>query len=252
MVNITGGTKLISMVCSQFFSRDDNQLYYLPLGQNTLIKIYPHIRSLPVNYRVCVREYLQAQGMSYTSQPPDKIMSFEFLKRVFKEFRKHNYSPSQMADLRDNEYKAFFTGGWFEQFVFHRLSQELNLSKDQIEYGLLVNNFTEAHRAGNDNELDIVFIHENVLHIVEAKVSIGEKAINKKNLDNILYKLSAINRNFGIQSWPSVITLADLTKEPDSFHMDLARKMKLLGIKTILDRRHFVSSSDNKLNLLLN
>ena len=159
------------------------------------------------------------------------------LKQILKEYRQNGYDPGRVAGLRDNEYKDFFTGGWFEQFVFYRLREQFGLDEGFIELRVKINNFPEPHRAGSDNELDVVFTLDNELYVVEAKVSLGQARLNKTLLYNILFKLSALNRNFGLRSHPRLITLADLSAEAGNFRRDLNRKMRVLGIEGIDDRQ---------------
>jgi hypothetical protein len=237
LVNITCGTKPMFLVAFNFFSRPGNRVYYLPIGQNRVRALFPGNSESALKYRLNVREYLFACGISYEPLPPVEYREYKMLKQILKEYRQNGFEPGRVAGLRDNEYKDFFTGGWFEQFVFYRLREQFGLDEGFIELRVKINNFPEPHRAGSDNELDVVFMVDNELYVVEAKVSLGQARLNKTLLYNILFKLSALNRNFGLRSHPRLITLADLSSESGNFRRDLNRKMRVLGIEGIDDRQ---------------
>ncbi len=237
LVNITCGTKPMFLVAHNFFSRPGNQVFYLPIGQNVIRELFPRNSESELIARLNVKEYLGACGISYEPLAASEYRDYRMLKQIMKEYRQNGFQPEQVAGQRDNEFKDFFTGGWFEQYIHYRLREQFSLAEGFIESRVKINNFPEPHRAGFDNELDVVFTRENELYLVEAKVSMGQARLNKTLLDNILFKLSALNRNFGLRSHARLATLADLSVEPLNFHKDLRRKMKVLGIEGIDDRQ---------------
>ena len=236
LVNITCGTKPMFLVTHNFFCHPGNRIYYLPIAKNRIRELFPENVESELNYRLNVKEYLSACGISYESLPPVEYRDYKVLKQILKEYRQNGFDPDRVAGLRDNEHKNFFTGGWFEQYVYYRLREQFDIAEGFIETCVKINNFQEPHRAGFDNELDAVFTRENELYLVEAKVSMGQARLNKPLLDNILFKLSALNRNFGLRSHARIVTLAALSGEVENFRHDLYRKMKVLGIEGIDDR----------------
>lgn len=96
-----------------------------------------------------------------------------------------------------------------------------------------------------------MFVHKNQIYVIEAKVSVGKNKINTINLNNILFKLSALNKNFGLRSHAYLFTLADFSNQSEEFIADLQRKLKVLSINKIFDRqlitdnREFISEIKN-------
>lgn len=242
VVNLTGGTKPMSLAIYHFFKRGNNRIVYLPIGKNEIREFFPNEVNEEIKYRLKLKEYFNAYGISYKCLPKKSLKPFDFLNQILKTYRKKGFDSSQVTKDYANSDIYFFTGTWFEQYVYHILKVQFQLKDDEIGTDLWINNFEEKQRAGADNQLDIAFTSDNELYIIEAKVSIGREKLNKSNLDNMLFKLSAINRNFGLKSNPYLITLADLSKEPAEFHSDLQRKLRVLGIVKIEDR----SSLNNK------
>lgn len=236
IVNLTGGTKPMSLAIYQYFTKPKNRIVYLPIGKNEIKEFYPAEAITCINYRLNLKEYLSAYGIFFESLPKEAIKQFDLLKQILRMYKLNGFNSQDVSKEYTSSDANFFTGIWFEQYIYHLLIKQLNLRDNDIETDLKINNFKEKQRAGADNQLDIAFTHNNELYIVEAKVSIGKEKLNKSNLENILFKLSAINRNFGIKSHPYVVTLADLTIESTNFRVDLERKLRVLGIVKIEDR----------------
>jgi len=241
LVNITGGTKMMFLAAFNSFRKTGNILYYLPIGKNSINEIYPENSATVLKYRLNVKEYLQAYGITFSALAPGLIQDYNFLKQIFLEYRRLDFDITALQNTQLGSSKQFFTGGWFEQYIYHLIRQKLKLDHGFVEIGLRINNFSEQHRSGNDNELDIVFVLENELHVIEAKVSLGVKKINSDNIDKALFKMSALNKNFGLRSHPWLYTLTDLTAETPNFIADLNRKMKVLGIRGINDRKKILN-----------
>jgi len=71
IVNITGGTKIMSLAVYETMidnSRTvDSEIYYLTLGKNTYMKIYPNRSIKEILNHVTIEEYLNSYGMEFTS-----------------------------------------------------------------------------------------------------------------------------------------------------------------------------------------
>ncbi|MFW5892221.1 MAG: Card1-like endonuclease domain-containing protein [Bacteroidota bacterium] len=236
LVNLTCGTKMMFMVTYNFFRKLNSQLFYIPIGKHYFIQMgSEEPETIPITEQVNVREYLNSHGIYY--QPTQEPLSdIRFLKALLREYKNADFDVNKIIEGRTNETQNLFTGIWFEQFIFYKIKSQFNLRDGDIERNVKVNNFHETHRMGHDNELDIAFVYDNELFVLEVKVSMGGRNHFKRNLDNILFKLSALNKNFGFRSRAWLITLADLSGEPKSFQEDLSRKLKILGIEGVNDR----------------
>jgi hypothetical protein len=241
LVNLTGGTKIMFLSAYNYFSKGSNRIFYLPIGMNMIKEIHPDNSTHVLKHRITVKEYLRSCGINFEASSASDIKDFKFLKALFKEYKQTGYDITSLYQTRDPEHQAFFSGGWFEQYVYHLISREIRINPPFIEHALRINNLPEKHRAGNDNELDVVFTYDNELYVVEAKVSLGVKKIKRHTLDQTLFKLSALNNNFGLRSNAYVFTLSDISKETEIFRNDLDRKMRVLGIRGVIDRSKLIN-----------
>ena len=98
-------------------------------------------------------------------------------------------------DYKNHHDKFFTNGGWFEEFAYSRLKQNTKI-KD-IQCGLHVNNdiYDKEYLSEdfNRNELDVAFIANDKLHIIECKTS----QISTTEGAKIIYKLEALKKYGG-------------------------------------------------------
>ncbi len=65
-------------------------------------------------------------------------------------------------------------------------------------------------------------------------------------MDHYLYKLGAITRDFGLKVNSYIFTLTNVVRVADKKYVNIEKRRKLLGIKTIVDASDFT----NKLKIL--
>ncbi|MDR1827312.1 MAG: DUF1887 family protein [Methylobacteriaceae bacterium] len=117
----------------------------------------------------------------------------------------------------------FVSGGWLEEYVYQQLGAVGKGRVDDKALGLTIT----RHKAAN--ELDVVFLAANRLHVVECKT--GRLAEEKGGA--VLYKLNSIRKETGLNpramlvSYRAVDNSASARQHP---HTDRARE---LGIKVI-------------------
>ena len=88
----------------------------------------------------------------------------------------------------------------------------------------------------NDNEVDVAFMFENTLYIIECKVSmIGYGKEPQHTIEDYLYKLAAISKDFGLIVRPYIFTLHKMEKLSDSSRKNINKRMRILGICNIID-----------------
>lgn len=107
-----------------------------------------------------------------------------------------------LADLR------YFTGGWFEEFVYQKVLNEMNIKSENVALNVHI-------EKGNDkNELDVVYLDsKNQLHVIECKSFLDGKD-GPKVLNDALYKLQAITKSkFGLTVKPHLYTMSTIEKE---------------------------------------
>ena len=237
LVNLTGGTKVMTLAVYEFFAHSENQIVYVPIGKNKIEEFYPdkNRQAVPIKTKLNVNEYLIAYGISYT-QKTDFKKQFDELKKILKSYKNKGFDIENLFAGYPSEWKSYFTGEWFEEYLYYSIKKDLELNQDEIVSGVKLNHNDYENSLKNDQELDIVFTFNNELYILEAKVSIGRKNLNKEQLYQIMFKLSAINKNFGLRSHPIVVTMANTEERSEDFRTDLLRKARVLGINKIVDR----------------
>lgn len=139
----------------------------------------------------------------------------------------------------DLETKKYVAGGWFEDYVFNVISkipgvQDVALNV-QIE-----NSDLNSHQ---NNELDVVVLANNVLHVLECKTANFAK--NKKEAENALYKLETLKKLGGLKTRAALISYRE-TGEPGGINpirdrakgaqIELIERKDLPGLQKLLTK----------------
>jgi len=88
IVNLTGGTKLMSIGAFEIFRKKESQIFYIPLGKNKYRKISPDVklREFELEYRFTLDGYLRANGIDIIHKVPDVRFDIEITKKFFSLF----------------------------------------------------------------------------------------------------------------------------------------------------------------------
>ncbi len=101
----------------------------------------------------------------------------------------------------------YITGGWFEEFVYQKVKAENNLPSENIALNVHI------EKGHDKNELDVVYVQNNRLHVIECK-SFLEGTEGNWVLNDALYKLQAIMKSkFGLNALPYLYTQSIIEKE---------------------------------------
>ncbi len=211
IVNITGGTKLMAIACLSFFTNFPNaRILYKYIGQNAYRQIFPRISSpeFIVKSRLSLEEYLTAYGLSLTFKEhnlkDNRIASELFEKCVY--FNNNINEIPEILNARKYKSannKSFYTGGWFEEYIYYQIKTQLQLNQSQIAMKVKIRN------QRTNNEYDVVFVYQNRIYLVECKAYFSSSRIKDK-LEEDLYKLGALDDDFGINARSVLITNFDL------------------------------------------
>ncbi len=244
LVNLTLGTKMMALGAYDFFSRHDNsKIFYVPFGFNGYKEIFPNIgKEVLFESKVSITEYLDSYGIpvkstgkaDFDEQLANKFfiaflnfqeMDFNILEQIRKLRNGYiengiktpskkkiyissingldlllanlNFKPKQDGILSSSEMK-YLTGGWFEEWVYYKLKSKLNLFDNEIAIGV------HTHIAA-DNDLDIVIMLSNEIHIIECKTRVDEYLA-----ETTIYKSGALNDKFGKNAHSYIFTLSNL------------------------------------------
>ncbi len=232
LVNITGGTKPMSIACLSFFSALPNvSIYYVPIGEGFYRQIFPKVKNPQLNFskEITLKEYfasyqLRLIGMEH--QPTKPISEAE---NQMKKYIDSKGDIDKLPDIKNAhqlqraEDRSYYSGGWFEEYIYWAIKQAFNLSKTQIGFKV------ELQNNSSKNEYDVIFLYKDYIHIVECKAYFGSNNIYQK-IEKDLYKLSALDDNFGLKAQAIYITtynIRDYSKQINKSLQNRASSLKV-------------------------
>lgn len=276
IVNLTGGTKIMSIAVYNFFKERESNIYYLPIGKNTYRQIFPRVnhREYSLSFRISLKDYLISYGVEIESRNINKILKDkEYTEYLFGKFLNNEFDTEVLGELRKERDKReipldektetflgeinfgtekerslnkkeinYLTGGWFEEYVYNLVREHIQLGDDKI--GLSV----QISHAGTQNEFDVMFVYENVLYVIECKTALKDR--RRSLLNDTLYKLSALKKDFGLTVKSYLFTLDEnLRNKSGDIKSNYQKRSDLLDVK-LADRT--LLSDKKKLNEIFN
>jgi hypothetical protein len=244
IVNLTGGTKLMSIGSFNFFKKKNSVIYYIAGGKNTYRQIYPEINNKEknLNYRANIKEYLRSYGIEIHKKSFNNknnlLKSEEYTRTVFIKYTSNQIDFQFLDELRkirkiskfiitdlfgleefltNIEFKTinpgfivkkeieYLTGGWFEEFIYQKIMQKYNF-EDEID--MIGINVTISNQK-LQNEFDIMYMFKNRLHVIECKTGIFDSITNRNITNDAIYKLAALKKYFGLFAKTEFYTLSE-------------------------------------------
>ena len=243
LVNITGGTKIMSLGVYSFFSRFNSQMYYLPIGKNDCKQIFPPANEtiLALQHRVSLQQYLQAYGIGITNlhhinslvQNPAVTQTFLNNKvslnplirslRAYKEQREYTEQrkithlplrnlPPELSTLNNLLQSLHFKHQKQNELNENELNYLLGQWLEEYVYSTIKNLFgLDARFMGNS-----VAIHRqqvanelDVVLIYNNTIYVIEckTGLNKLIFDQTAYKLNALKKEFGLHVKSAIVCL---------------------------------------------
>lgn len=286
IVNITCGTKISLLVVNEFFRGIGATIYYVTGNKSQYLKVFPSRgqMSLTLNANIDLKTYLLSYGFRFEPNIPkhefeqsEKIFNFynecshEVRNQIFEQIRLRrekvfnvlnnqiiceflesvNY-PITNYTLSKKDTK-YLSGDWFEEWVYYKIKNDLEIQDDKIATGI------EILKEGSKNELDVVFLYEHKLYVIECKTAVYEKREIKKLRNGVeeleikemnilgetIYKSDALNKNFGLFATTTIATLDELKNDEGkpliNFEVHFNRA-ELSKIK-IISKRDFIAGS---------
>lgn len=271
IVNITGGTKIMTLAVYEYFRQLGAQIFYVVPNSKKYIKVFPKTRQKQYDFQtnLTVEQYIKAYGFDIKNDTPNygskkqaqklleknlpyfdpncsnnpyvnvilelqrirkkvEINAIEGLNLLLEEFE---FTPQKSGILSEEEIK-YLTGGWLEELLYFQVIDELQIEPEYIKRGLFI------HRSGVVNELDIVFVHNNKLYILEPKVSVYYYQEGKKmtTLREIVYKSDSLQDEFGLYANWAIVTLSSMRDSAGNFNQlvnDHIKRAEQFGLKII-------------------
>lgn len=246
LVNITGGTKLTSMLVFNLFLNFNSQFYYIPFGSGSILEIKKDFSTNThlIKTRLTLDQYLRACNLYFSSDTEKPVFSKASAEQIFSSFRNVEFElqsfPYDLAlkSASSEIGKDNICGSWFENYMFYQLISKLSLNEKQLARSVLL--YQTLHQPTHDQEIDFLFVLNNELYMVECKVSIG-KSSSAAIAD--LSKMAYLSRRFGLSSKAFFLTLSLLRKNKDNkFYETFQNKLKLLGTTNLADRTDFIKN----------
>lgn len=137
----------------------------------------------------------------------------------------------------------YLTGGWFEEYIYHFVEQ--NLSPTDIKLGILLLRKGE-NTANNRNDLDVVFTKGNKLFVIECKTGIHED--KGSAFREIVYKATALKESLLGLSAESYIFVLSTAKSEQFANLAQYMRIQYCDEQTILqpDRKEEFINKINK------
>jgi hypothetical protein len=265
-VNVTGGTKIMSMGVSDFFKQKANTRIYYIDGQRCWLNFPEKERySDDLANNISLKEYIESYGFEIQESSLNDIdfkytktfMNFylartEEEKEIFKIL--HSKDDNGKNLYRDKNVKIDNNEKLFSflrkiDFPFKDANKE-KLNKNETRY--LTGDWFEEYvyfrlkeekiideenlktgihlkKSGVDNEFDVVFLKKGILHTIECKTSISNGAISIIN--ETIYKSTALQKQLGLFTKSYIFTLSlKENQEVKEAHLD---RSELMGVKVL-------------------
>ncbi|MBN2662934.1 MAG: DUF1887 family protein [Bacteroidales bacterium] len=269
ILNITGGTKLMSLIVNDFFKNTGATIYYVTGQNKQYLKVFPNRgkRKFVLSEKITLKEYLTAYGFDIKENKPYKTANdaenflkyytstdFSILKPITNKLQKRrsnnntlinsidglgnllndiNFSHSSPDKITRYDVK-YLTSDWFEEYVYFKVKNELNLDDDEIGTGY------ELEKNGVLNEIDVIFVYQHKLYIIECKTSFyrtdnipveknGKKDYKPKEINllaEIIYKSDALRSKFGLFANTSLFTIAPVKDENGDIFQHLEKHLQ--------------------------
>ena len=235
VVNITGGTKTMSLAVHEYFCQFNASFVYVPIGKNSYYD-FSTDQTHSLDYRVSLNEYFTLYGLAYDydnglicgAQKPFKLFNEQKMSNFYltEELRYAQKAPRP-------ELRCYLGGEWFEEYVYLRIKRDFKLRDEDIAKSVKICRLSST---SNDNELDVVFVKDNALYVIECKVSMtGYGKVPKSVVDEYLYKLAAISKDFGLRVNSYIFTLHQMWRFAKATQENMSKRMRILGIRDIID-----------------
>lgn len=134
----------------------------------------------------------------------------------------------------DEEAKKYVAGGWFEDYVF-QTAKSLPGVQD-VALNVQIENAKE--QVFQHNELDVLLLADNVLHVLECKTANFAKHEDKA--EEALYKLESLKKLGGLRTKAMLLSYRELTGKIRNRAMGaqigVIEQKDLSGMKTLLEK----------------
>jgi hypothetical protein len=275
IVNVTGGTKIMSISVTDFFKSKNADIHYVHNGKK-YSQIFPKQNDIEFKVKLSIAEYLSSYGIEYreskieinqeytvsfldkylnlTEVEKKTIIELNNVRNERGEYKKWKKCVDNIGDIqgladflniidfpsKNSLSKAevkYLTGDWYEQWCYFKIKEKFQIADDYIKTGINIKNAN-----GIDNELDIVYMFDGNFCVIECKTDIISLT-GDNILTEAIYKQGALKSNFGLTVQPRIYTLSSKeSKAVKDSHINRAEDFKII-IKCKEDLDEFLKPS---------
>jgi hypothetical protein len=235
LVNITGGTKLMAIASLNYFSAFQNvKIIYVPIGLNYYRQIFPRIQepNIVFNENLNLIEYLTAYKLKITSKS-HTVYNAIIAKNMMQKTLIHKSDLTNIAEIKkahtnkDPFLRVYYSGKWFEEYIYFLIKTTLKLKKSEIATSVEIEHALDKNIR---NEYDVIFVYQNKIYVIECKAYQGTTNLKAK-LEKDLYKLGALDDDFGLIANSILITTFDLYSSSKKINNIILKRAKSVGVK---------------------
>jgi hypothetical protein len=278
-VNVTGGTKVMSMATTDFFKQQNKtEIYYVQNGKS-YSRLFPDLKDFIFDDDLKLSDYFFAYGIRFSDSKIiiDKDYTFHFLDNYLKFDDIEKQIIVELNNVRNNRLpykKSQSKAGSCEIDEIEGLSKLLNkiefpsegknvLIKEEVKFltgdwyeqwcyfkikdkycikdDFIKTGIVITNANDIQNELDVVYMYEGKLCVIECKTDII--SIDGRNiLTETIYKQAGLKENFGLTVQPRIYTLSSKeSKSVKDSHISRAKDFKI-EIKCKEDLNEFLKN----------
>jgi Domain of unknown function (DUF1887) len=271
ILNLTGGTKIMSIGVNRFFEDFDHESYYIAIGKNTFKRIFPRDddREYAFTHQLSLEEYLNAYGfrieksglptwatanVANTCYAKFNNLPYRFIPviKALRTWQQRNRTSNLLLTNLLNELQLI--PNLIQYLDFHPQNSS-ELSVDEIQF--IISGWWEAvvfYRLKKDlnlsdiaitsnchikfkrapNELDIALVKNNKLYVVECKTGFEQYRFMDA-FNEAIYKLAAVRRDMGIRITGYVFILDKKLRENGSIKQQFLDRAETMDT-TLIDK----------------
>lgn len=232
IVNITGGTKLMSIAALNYFDEFKNvKIFYVPIEGECFRQIFPRIENPETKFKIkiSIYEYLTSYGLEIITKS-NEIRNFEISRILMRKLINGNSCVKEIPTLRyatkheNPEDRTYFMGKWFEEYIYQTIKNKLSLNNSEIATSVKIK------KGNSENEFDVLFIYKNQIYVIECKAYYSARNVKFK-LQEAMYKLGALDDDFGLQAHSFLITTFDIKNYKPQWDNTLNNRAKSLDVR---------------------
>ncbi len=232
LVNITGGTRTMALVTLNFFSQFSNaKIYFLPAGKGYYQEVYPNFSSDAIVFKnqLNLHEYITGFGQQIVEMKTAPTRPIDNALELMEKYIACHGEINHISELKkaqkqpSPEDRQYYSGGWFEEYVFWKIKEHFHLSDDQIAFQMKIKNQKAL------NEYDVVFLLHDTIFILECKAYFGKINLAAK-VQKALYKLGALDDELGAKAKSVFFTTYDIQGKHRKEHFIIKERSKALHV----------------------